>query len=137
MLIIWMQTPSDSTRPESECRSECIHHYRQLGFLYFGCDLITAGKSCNCMRRAAAGVSRTSSPQSCQQGTVIALPHSAQTYRSLLCAPAEPSISELSWVTTVTTLPWVRGLTICLSAPNKMKKNCHVCTFMNNIRFCV
>lgn len=30
MLIIWMQAPLDSTLTESQCRSECIHHYRQL-----------------------------------------------------------------------------------------------------------
>lgn len=48
------------------------------------------------MRRAAAEVSRTNSPQSCQQGAVTALPipHEKPT-DPLLCAPTAPSTSEL------------------------------------------
>lgn len=142
MLIIWMQTPFDPTLPESECRSECIHHYRQLSSCISDVIWLLQAKAVTVcaeqLQKCHAPAPHSPVNKELSLLFLFLAQHKPTDPCSVLLQHPAP-LSSPCWsrVTTVTTLPCVRGLTICLSAPNKMKKNCHVCTFMNNIRFCV
>lgn len=121
MLILWVQAPL-IPHSESQCRSECIHPYRQLSSCISDVIWLLQAKAV-AVTVCAEQLQKCHAPAPhSQQGAVIALPipsqHKPTDPCSVLVQQRAPVSS--SWapqVTTLTALLCAWGLMIPLSAP--------------------